>query len=274
MATGGLGRAAFRSGATLLALVLSVVLLQQYVLSRKDFQHFARRPGGDTGKVRTFSNYLSTEAFCCPWEASVWLACSAWLASCAVLSMATRSRNTSGTRQARRQTLGKLAMLASTALLCTAFVGPPRDRQPSLWDAPARADSKQPDEKLSKRVRAVAIGSASGILLSLVVQGVLRNPEEEPVQAPRQQAKRSQLSQPSRTASQSDAPGPDLTWIGTLSTGVVIGLSVGFNVGTNQNPQPAASQETAEKKRREELSAHKVSADKVSELQNSQPVNR
>ena len=176
----------------------------------------------------------------------------------AVRRLGRRSRGSSGVWKAI-----KVALLAT--FLCTAFVGPPRERQPSLWDAPkAETRAEKPDnepdddDKLAKRVRAIAIGSAGGILLSLAVQSVLR---PEPPNVPQAQLQRS-------SQGFSEA-GPDLNWVGTLSTGVVIGLGVGFNVGTKQQP----SSESQEKQHKDHKGlSRKISADKLSELQSSQTV--
>jgi len=199
----------------------------------------------------------------------------------------------------RRGKVGKVGqlvvvagLLAAFAVSSQSFVGPPRDRQPSLWETPAKQSQKtqtngQPvDEKLSKRVRAVAIGSAAGILLSLVAQTVLRDPADELVPTPRvqvaparRQSQSSQSSQNSRSSQGSQSgfsrreanppSGPDLNWVGTLSTGVVIGLAVGFSVGVKQ-PTPKVEASKA-KNSSKDLSNHALK-EEVSELQNSQPV--
>ncbi|CAE7353758.1 unnamed protein product [Symbiodinium microadriaticum] len=258
-----------------LALASSVVMLMDPLAIRTEMQLFARRTGADAPETR--QSRASSEAFCSSFHNSAALpTCLASLAiaATAAAAPATEPRDVQlpqrlqHVRRLHRR-LSKVAALAIATYLCTAFVGPPRDRQPSLWEVPevpAARVEKQPDDKLEKRVRAVAIGSASGILLSLLVQGLLRNPAPTPV--------------PQQVTDQSFQPvsnGPDFTWIGTLSTGVVIGLSVGFNVGTNQNPQPPTSpKEHTENKpnKREGVSAHKfeVNGDKVSELKKSRPL--
>ena len=109
-------------------------------------------------------------------------------------------------------------------LLCTcAFVGPPRDRQPLLWDRvepkSSKSEAKPVDDKLSKRVRAVAIGSAGGILLSLVVQSVM----------PRREVRyRPQAPQVVPQVIQVQS---DFSW-GSLGTGLLVGLGTGVILGS------------------------------------------
>lgn len=120
-----------------------------------------------------------------------------------------------------RRSIQLRAVLAT--LLCTcAFVGPPRDRQPLLWDrvepkSSPKSDAKPSDDKLSKRVRAVAIGSAGGILLSLVVQSVM----------PRREVRYRPQVVPQVIQVQSD-----FSW-GSLGTGLLVGLGTGVILGSS-----------------------------------------
>ena len=263
-----LGKRSFRRQASL-ALASSVVVLLDPLAIRTELQLFARRTGADAPETR--QSRASSEAFCPSFHNSAALpTCLAGIviAATAAAAPTTQPRHVQlphrfqHVRRLHRR-LNKVAALAIATYLCTAFVGPPRDRQPSLWEVPevpAARVEKQPDDLLAKRVRAVAIGSASGILLSLLVQGLLRSPAPTPV--------------PQQVTGQSLQPvsnGPDLTWIGTLSTGVVIGLSVGFNVGTNQTPPPTSRKEHVENEH-EGVSTHKfdVTGEEVSELRKSQ----
>ena len=117
-----------------------------------------------------------------------------------------------------------------------AFVGPPRDLQPPLWDRTAEPPktakgpekAKTPgtadEEKLSKRIRAVAIGSAGGILLSLVVQSF--TPGKSTVR--RTDYRRQVIQVPVELEpEQSDFS------LGSLGTGLVVGLGTGLILGSN-----------------------------------------
>ncbi|CAJ1443608.1 unnamed protein product [Effrenium voratum] len=119
-----------------------------------------------------------------------------------------------------------------------AFVGPPRDRQPVL-DRPDPITLKttestreftelpepESENKLAKRVRAIAVGSAAGILLSIVVQGVTKNTQE---QIPRREYRRVAASS-------------GFAW-DTLGTGLVIGLGAGVVIGNKLTDSESTSQ--------------------------------
>lgn len=120
-------------------------------------------------------------------------------------------------------------LIMAMVSMSDAFVGPPRDLQPSLWDPPAeraeRAKEKttgedKSEEKMSKRIRAVAIGSAGGIVLSLVVQSITPG-------RPRRIDYRRQVVQVPIESQESDFS------LGSLTTGLLVGLGAGLILGSN-----------------------------------------
>eukprot|EP00435_Cladocopium_sp_Y103_P030318 s1216_g7.t1 len=126
-----------------------------------------------------------------------------------------------------------------------AFVGPPRDRQPLLWEPPEAAQRprqgsnlKEPkerderDERLSKRVRAVAIGSAGGILLSLVVQSITPEEPEYYYREPPRREYRRALSAPPPPQ-----PLASSFSFSSLTTGLLVGLGIGVIIGSSMTEE-------------------------------------
>ena len=119
-----------------------------------------------------------------------------------------------------------------------------------LWEAPQAQQgrgfkaekSKEQDEELSKRVRAVAIGSGSGILLSLVVQSI--TPEaQEPyyyyAEPPRRMAYRRQML---AAPVPPQPPAPSFSF-SSLTTGLLVGLGTGVIIGSSMNEMTEGSPE-------------------------------
>eukprot|EP00438_Fugacium_kawagutii_P022663 Skav224887 [mRNA] locus=scaffold1112:283189:283986:+ [translate_table: standard] len=127
-------------------------------------------------------------------------------------------------------------LLAVPAVIAGAsFVGPPRDRQPLLWEAPQgtseRRESEQRDQQLSKRVRAVAIGSAGGILLSLVVQSI--TPEEPQPQYYYYQPAPRVYRRPALAAPPPPPSSGQSFSFSSLTTGLLVGLGTGMIIGSS-----------------------------------------
>lgn len=130
------------------------------------------------------------------------------------------------------------------AAASAAFVGPPRDRQPLLWEPPEAAQRPRPssnlkelkepdegDERLSKRVRAVAIGSAGGILLSLVVQSITPEEPEYYREPPRREYRRVLSAPPP------PQPLASSFSFSSLTTGLLVGLGTGVIIGTSMTEE-------------------------------------
>lgn len=151
---------------------------------------------------------------------------------------------------AKRRQFWLVAVTVPAVIPAVAFVGPPRDQQPLLWEAPQAQQgrgfkaekSKEQDEELSKRVRAVAIGSGSGILLSLVVQSI--TPEaQEPyyyyAEPPRRMAYRRQML---AAPVPPQPPAPSFSF-SSLTTGLLVGLGTGVIIGSSMNEMTEGSPE-------------------------------
>ena len=131
-------------------------------------------------------------------------------------------------------------LVPAVAVSSCCFVGPPRDRQPLLWEPPAdtpRLGSKpkeHQDERLSKRVRAVAIGSAGGILLSLVMQSI--TPEEP--QIPQYYYYQPRTNRrPALAAPPPPQPLASSFSFSSLTTGLLVGLGTGVIIGSSMTEE-------------------------------------
>ncbi len=152
------------------------------------------------------------------------------------------------TTAAKRRQFWLVAATVPAVIPAVAFVGPPRDQQPLLWEAPQTQQgrgfkaekSKEQDEELSKRVRAVAIGSASGILLSLVVQSITPEAQEPYYYAepPRRMAYRRQLAAPVPP----EPPAPSFSF-SSLTTGLLVGLGTGVIIGSSMSEMTEGTME-------------------------------
>lgn len=136
-------------------------------------------------------------------------------------------------------------LLVAVAVAGASFVGPPRDRQPLLWEAPQETPqgasserSEQRDQQLSKRVRAVAIGSAGGILLSLVVQSI--TPEEpQPQYYYYQQPAPRVYRRPALAAPPPPPSSAQSFSFSSLTTGLLVGLGTGMIIGSSMTEETA-----------------------------------